>query len=312
MVVQRIELTLTIFQDRDISAVVRNPRKDAEPQRRDSESQLKRSSSCTDMRHIDVHPTPDPSPMENPTNDTAQKASVERDTGSGENPTSTNPPVASKSSKDCIQYSEIVANRPRKDSKMNDMPSRQAPGRHAGLGGEEVDRIWRKKYSRKKKELEMDRQAALHDSAQLRADNAHLREELLSLQAQLDRLQNAHVKAVNSSGAGLDPISDQAFISKLNNLHAEVNSYCRRVFRGIKIEIRDENIDRWVKSEHRCRRQLDSYGFTVGNILEVILWSYWEAMYNNSWFFWDTEKHFTPTDVTEKYVRNGGRLSKKI
>ena len=42
-------------------------------------------------------------------------------------------------------------------------------------------------------------------------------------QERLEKLRASHVRAVNSVGAGLEPVSDQSFMERLRELHHEVS-----------------------------------------------------------------------------------------
>lgn len=174
---------------------------------------------------------------------------------------------------------------------------------------------WKKRYERKKDALS-DCQKSFnkyHEEAERNADqlqqrNEKLQDEVTTLQARLDALQTAHVKAVNSVGSGLEPISDQELVEKLVDFHYQANSFFRRVFKGRKICGEDENITKWLLDHQRCSRPPEACGFTTGNTLELLIWAHLEMIHTTRWFSSDNMGQLHPLQKVEELVRHGGRL----
>lgn len=93
------------------------------------------------------------------------------------------------------------------------------------------------------------------------------------------RLHEAHVKAINNVGSGVQPISDETLASRITGMQKEVSKYFRWTFRGKTI------VNHKAAMVHLSSQILTTeclHEMSVGNGLELAFWSFMLARLNPS------------------------------
>lgn len=110
-----------------------------------------------------------------------------------------------------------------------------------------------------------------------------LKETIERLERENAQLHKVHVKAVNMVAPGVEPVSDQVFVSRIDELQDRVGAFCRATFRGVKVVGQDDSTIDSMGVRLRMMAPRDIYCLSTGNAAEMLFWSHAEALFINRW-----------------------------
>lgn len=121
----------------------------------------------------------------------------------------------------------------------------------------------------------------------------------------LEVLLASHVKAVNSVGSGLEPVTDQIFAERFEQLHHEVAGWCRILFK------KDENLPQpdtyMIASEQDlCKQRVANLNMIrLAELLDCLVWSFAERIIFSRWLPGLSETILSVIQMLEGSIRIG-------
>lgn len=125
-----------------------------------------------------------------------------------------------------------------------------------------------------------------HNLVDLQQKNHSLEARINQLEHENLKLQRVHIKSINVVSPGVEPISDQAFVSRLIDIHDRVSEFCRAEFKKKKlVEVDEQHLTNLGLLERISEgmKGLGVHKISVGNFMDMAFWSTMEKVCEARW-----------------------------